>query len=287
MTRLVHRLLAATLLGVAAGPAALSAPAHAAACTGGKGVTVVVGSSVGCDATGGGAAASNFRDAGHQLTYASRAPGFVCRVDGAPASDPCVEASPVDAYWGLFWSDGKNGSWTYSSLGVTALKVPQGGSVAFVFQDSSSRTWPSVKPPVAAPAPAPTPPPSRPTSASPKPGSKEQGSKASTPKRSTPSTRAGSPASSAPSATASASAGATPSASTPTPTASASTTTPSASAPTASAGTDDDVAGAPAVQPTAAEGSGSTSGAALATAAGVVVVLAAAGGVVWYRRRAG
>ena len=285
MSRLVHRLLAATLLGVAAGPAALSAPAHAAACTGGTGVTVVVGSSVGCDANGGGPAASNFADAGHQLRYASGAPGFVCRVDGAPASDPCVEASPVDAYWGLFWSDGKKGTWTYSSLGVTSLKVPQGGSVAFVFQDSSSRTWPSVKPPVAAPEP--TRAPERTTTASPKPGSKDQGSKASTPKRSTPSTRAGSPASSAPSATASASAGATPSASTPTPSASASTATPSASAPAASAGTDDDVAGAPALQPAAAEGSGSTSGAALATAAAVVVVLAAAGGVVWYRRRAG
>ena len=284
MSRLVHRLLAATLLGVAAGPAALSAPAHAAACTGGTGVTVVVGSSVGCDANGGGPAANNFADAGHQLRYASRAPGFVCRVDGAPASDPCVEASPVDAYWGLFWSDGKKGTWTYSSLGVTSLKVPQGGSVAFVFQDSSSRTWPSVKPSVVAPEP--TREPERPTTASPKPGSKEQGSKASTPKRSTPSARTGSPASSAPSATARASAGASPSASTPTPSA-GSTATPSASAPSASAGTDDDVAGAPAVQPTAAEGSGSTSGAALATAAAAVVVLAAAGGVVWYRRRAG
>jgi hypothetical protein len=285
VTRLVRRVLAAALLGVAAGPASLSAPAHAAACAGTQGVTVVVGSSVGCDSDGGGRAASNFAAAGHQLTYASRAPGFVCRVDGAPASDPCLEASPSDAYWGLFWSDGKSGAWTYASIGVSALKVPQGGSVAFVFQGSSSRTWPSVKPPVAQP---------EPTRATTRPTTAGGGSAPKT--RPTPRTNtsertnsSAAPRGGSASAPSAAVPGATsPSASVPTPSATPSTgPTPSTSVPTAD-GTDGTVAGAPAVQPTAAEaGSGTTSPAAVVAGGGVVVLLATAGGVAWYRRRAG
>ena len=36
-------------------------------------------------------AAAQFTDVGHQLTYVQRQAGFVCRVDGAPADDPCVQ----------------------------------------------------------------------------------------------------------------------------------------------------------------------------------------------------
>ncbi|MBA4607794.1 hypothetical protein H1W00_04820 [Aeromicrobium sp. Marseille-Q0843] len=281
MSRLLRRVLAATLLGVAAGPASLSAPAQAAACSGSQGVTVVVGSSVGCDSDGGGRAASNFTDAGHRLTYASRAPGFVCRVDGAPASDPCVEASPSDAYWALFYSDGKSG-WAYASVGASSLKVPQGGSVAFVFQTSSSRTWPSVQPAV---APAPTRETTRPTSGTSKPGAKDK----PRPKGSTERTTAtAAPKAAVPGASATPSAGTSPATSGPTPSATpSSSATPTTEAPTTSGG-DEPVAGAPAVQPTAAEaGSDSTSPAALVAGAGVVVLLAAAGGVTWYRRRSG
>ncbi|SKB07861.1 hypothetical protein [Aeromicrobium choanae] len=284
MSRLLRRVLAAALLGVAAGPASLSAPAHAAACGGAQGVTVVVGSSVGCDSDGGGRAASNFTDAGHQLKFASRAPGFVCRVDGAPASDPCVEASPVDAYWGLFWSDGKSGEWTYSSLGVSALKVPQGGSVAFVFQGSSSRTWPSVRPPVAT-APQPTRATTRPTSGTSKPGAKDQPRAKDSTARTT---ATAAPKGAVPGSSVTPSAGTSPTTSVPTPSATPSTgPTPSASVPTTSGG-DETVAGAPAVEPTAGEaGSDTTSPAALVAGVGVVVLLAAAGGVTWYRRRSG
>lgn len=138
--RRVRHLLAAALLGAAAGGVAVSAPAQAAGCAKGSGVTVVVNSSVGCDPNGGGKAAGNFADAGVKLTYAARSPGFVCRVNGAPASDPCIETSPADAYWGLFWSDGTSGKWIYADLGVTSLTVPKGGWVAFVFQKDTTAT---------------------------------------------------------------------------------------------------------------------------------------------------
>ena len=42
-------------------------------------------------------AAAQLTDVGHTLTYVQRQPGFVCRVDGAPASDPCVNTPPADA----------------------------------------------------------------------------------------------------------------------------------------------------------------------------------------------
>lgn len=281
MRRFLVRVLAVTLLGVAAGPAALVVPAHAAACAGGQGVTVVVGSRIACDSDGGGRAASNFADAGHQLTYASRAPGFVCRVDGAPASDPCLEASPADAYWALFWSDGTSGTWIYSSVGVTSLKVPRGGSVAFVFQDSQSRTWPPVAPTVAAPEPT------RATTAPPAAGSNGSGtarkerSKRAQPRQSVATTGpSGAPA--AP--TASMSPTTPPTSSIPTPTASS----PTASVPTDAVESQDAVVGAPAIGPTAeASGPSSTSTGAVVTGLAVVAVLAGAGGYVWFRRRTG
>ncbi|MCL3820328.1 hypothetical protein [Aeromicrobium wangtongii] len=89
------------------------------------------------------------------LTPVDRQPGFVCRVDGAPDSAGCVNTPPSDAYWGLFWSDGRSGTWTYASEGVGSLKVPAGGWVALVFQDSPDRSLPAVVPTGStAPAPA-------------------------------------------------------------------------------------------------------------------------------------
>ena len=141
---------AVSVLGAAAGLVAFTGPAEAKACPAGTGVTVVVNSSVGCDKNGGGTAASNFADAGHTLRYAAKEPGFVCRVNGSPSSDPCGKASPANAYWGLFWSDGKSGKWVYASSGVGSVRVPKGGWVAFVFQSSNTRKPPGMRPVTAA-----------------------------------------------------------------------------------------------------------------------------------------
>ena len=150
----------AGLAGVLAAPAS-SAPA-AAACPRATGVTVVVdrGSLGGgidqvCNGAGGGKTAARlFTSSGYSLTYAQRQPGFVCRIDGVPASDPCVNTSPADAYWGLWWSNGRTGSWSYSSLGAASLTIPDGGYVAFAWQ-SGSKTAPGV--PATAHASSPTP----------------------------------------------------------------------------------------------------------------------------------
>jgi hypothetical protein len=165
--RLGARLAAAVLVTAAAvaGVAGSTAsPASAAACESATGVTVVVdrgalggGIAQVCNPASGGKAAGLFTSSGFSLTYVQREPGFVCRIDGQPASDPCVNTPPADAYWGLWWSDGSSGSWSYSSVGAGSLTVPDGGYVAFAWQ-SGSRSAPGVPatPHAASPSPTPT-----------------------------------------------------------------------------------------------------------------------------------
>ena len=163
---------AAVLVTVAAGGLGVlsSSPASAAPCPGSTGVTVVVesnrlgaGSSQSCVTDGSGHTADRLlKDAGHSLTYVQRFPGFVCQIDGLPTDDPCVNTPPADAYWGLWWSDGKTGKWTYSSLGAGSLSVPAGGYVAMVWDGSSGDVRPSAVPAVhPAPTPSPTPSPTK------------------------------------------------------------------------------------------------------------------------------
>ncbi|MGA8987239.1 MAG: hypothetical protein WB461_04365, partial [Aeromicrobium sp.] len=148
----IVRTFVALLVGATGGTVVSSGVAFAAACPSGTGVTVVVNSSIRCDSSGSSPAASNFTRAGHSLNSAR---GFVCDIDGYPSSAPCRGTAPADHYWGLFWADGKGGGWNYASVGAYSLKVPSGGWVAFKFQNSSSKSYPGVRPYPAPPAPAP------------------------------------------------------------------------------------------------------------------------------------
>jgi hypothetical protein len=129
------------------------------------------GTQVVCDAGGGGdTAASLFPANGFPLTYAQRQPGYVCRVSGVPTSDPCVNTSPADAYWGLWWSDGESGSWTYSSLGAGSLRIPDGGYVAFAWDQVDGQQRPSANPAAHPSQPTPTPTPTPTAGSSPSTG---------------------------------------------------------------------------------------------------------------------
>ena len=129
---IIARLVAVALVAAAASLAVPSPAAYAAPCTGDSGVSVVVdfnglggGVQQVCVSGGGGDTASSlFPAAGFPLSYASRQPGFVCRVKGVPTSDPCVNTAPADAFWGLWWSDGDASSWTFSSLGRSVAEHP-------------------------------------------------------------------------------------------------------------------------------------------------------------------
>jgi hypothetical protein len=173
-SRTLARLVAAAALAAAAGAVVPSAPASAATCSSADGVSVVVdfhelggGVRTACVADGGGRRASDlFPAAGFPLTYVQRQPGFVCTVSGAPADDPCVNTPPADAYWGLWWSDGKSGSWTYASTSAAGLTVPDGGYVALSWNGSSTRSAPGAAPAPHQTQPTPT---ATPTHASPSP----------------------------------------------------------------------------------------------------------------------
>lgn len=165
------RPLRRTTVGLGAGAllllpmAAAPSPASAAPgrCDAGQGVTVVVdygplgGTDLFCDPQGGGKTASALmKAAGVDFEYVSGQP-FVCRIEGLPGPDreSCSRTPPADAYWGLFWSDGAP-RWTYSSQGVSSLRVPKGGSVGWRFQDGGARENPG-PPPTGKPAPKPAP----------------------------------------------------------------------------------------------------------------------------------
>lgn len=164
-----------TLAGVGTGAATLveSAAAAGGACPQGTGVTVVVdfgplggGVQSGCDPDGAGEKASTVVPAaGFSLTYVN-GQAFVCRIDGLPdaSQESCQRTPPTDAYWGLFWSDGTSGKWTYSTQGVGSLEVEEGGSIGWRFQDGGDREDPGMAPP-AGDAPEPS------ASATPKPSS--------------------------------------------------------------------------------------------------------------------
>jgi hypothetical protein len=197
VTRLAVRLAVVAFLAATAG---LGVPgsAQAATCGTAHGVTVVVdfhqlggGVQTACDRGGAGQYADQqVTDVGHTLTYAQREPGFVCRVDGSPSTDPCVNTSPADAYWSLWWSDGKSGTWSYSSTGLASLKVPAGGYVALSWQGSSAKAPPRLTPKAHGSAPPPSspttsPPSSHPTTA---PTSHPTESQSASASSSTPST---------------------------------------------------------------------------------------------------
>lgn len=164
MTGRFVRALAALIFGAAGGTVVMTSAAHASACAAGTGVTVVVNSDVRCVSGGGGTASSKFSAADFSL---SNYRGFVCSIDGSP--DPakaCHSFAPPDAYWALWVSDGRSGTWNYASNGAYTQTVVTGGWVAFKWQNSSTRTKPGMTPYTAPPAPAPKPKPEAKPSAS-------------------------------------------------------------------------------------------------------------------------
>lgn len=147
------RLAAVAFLAAVAGVVLPAPSATAAMCGTSAGVSVVVdfselGGSIAttCVAGGGGDSAAASFEVDHDLTRVQQFPGAVCKVDDTPADAQCHSMPPTDAYWGLFWSNG-SGGWVYSSEGVDSLDIPDGGSVAFAWQDGGDLDYPGVAAP--------------------------------------------------------------------------------------------------------------------------------------------
>ncbi|WP_374536649.1 hypothetical protein [Micromonospora aurantiaca (nom. illeg.)] len=131
-------LLAAVVAGVAL-TAVEPAPraAHAAACAGTSGVTVVVdfaalggGVQVACAPGDPATGLAALQAAGFTVAGTARwGLAFVCRINGKPtaATEPCVNTPPATAYWS-YWHASSGGSWSYSTSGATGYN-PAPGSV--------------------------------------------------------------------------------------------------------------------------------------------------------------
>lgn len=264
-------------LGVLALTVGAAAPAHAAECSGSTGVTVVADfNSLGGGVQGacvtdkaGDSAFAAFDSAGFKLNVNTPGNGgYVCQLNGKPTG-----CTPPDGnnYWALWWSDGKSGSWSYSSLGVTSLTicdtkgepagcVPSGGYVAFSWDDVPGDARPSYEPKVRATTP-PTQQPSQPGQepAQPtQPPSQQPGQPTQPTQPAQPGGEESEQPTEAPSASASATPGGTPSPSAPKPSRSAAPTeapTSTSAVPTPTAPSDDETVDqlADPVAPTAAE----------------------------------
>lgn len=157
---LVPRRWFATVLAAlaVAGGLVLTEPApraaHAAACSPGTGVTVVVdygplggGVVVGCRLGDPPTGLSALQGAGFTATGTQRwGLAFVCRINGKPtvATDPCVNTPPVSAYWS-YWHAAPGGTWTYSTTGASGYNPAPGTVEGWRF---GSGQQPSITPPV-------------------------------------------------------------------------------------------------------------------------------------------
>ncbi len=125
---------ALVLVGLLLSPFAATAPRQAAsgACAGNSGVTVVVdfqelggGVNVVCATAPVSSGLDALSRAGVNYQTTQRFPGFVCRIAGKPATDPCVNTSPASAYW-AYWLAAPGGSWCFSTVGAGNRKPPPG-----------------------------------------------------------------------------------------------------------------------------------------------------------------
>jgi hypothetical protein len=99
------------------------------------------------------------RQAGIDFATTVRFPGFLCRIAGKPANDPCQTTSPASAYWS-YWIAQRGAAWCYSNLGAGARTPPPGSVEGWSFSlGRTSSTSPAPRAAVPAPLPgtAPTP----------------------------------------------------------------------------------------------------------------------------------
>lgn len=158
-------------------PAQAAAASRVDVCTAGDGgVTVVIdygrlGGGVQVSCATGLSTASRGDDAlaavGISWSAPLNTPGFVCRLAGRPGIDEkigsggdagyteaCVNTAPADASWS-YWKSAGDGTWSYSSNGLTSSRVRIGGFEGWVFGEGDGT--PPGYTPVQAPAPAPIP----------------------------------------------------------------------------------------------------------------------------------
>ncbi|MEV7603248.1 flagellar hook-length control protein FliK [Kitasatospora sp. NPDC089797] len=127
----------AALTAALLGTGAVQAPAaHADACTGTSGVTVVVDfTALGGDIETGCAPGTPtdglaaLTGAGFTYAFHPRFPGFVCQINVQP--NPC-NGAPASAYWS-YWHAQHGGAWSYSSVGAGGYHPAAGDVEGWAF----------------------------------------------------------------------------------------------------------------------------------------------------------
>lgn len=178
--RQLARLVAVTGLVLTGGLALGGGAAHAAACPGSTGVTVVIdkGSSSTTSCAPDTSSAMAALQAVASVTQVQTQPGFICQINAYPNTS-CVRTPPASAYWAFFHAP-RGGSWTYSSSGAGGYDPPTGSVIGFAFGSGGA---PSTAPPGAT---APTPKPSPSSSSSRPPAPKPTPKATPTPAGTTP-----------------------------------------------------------------------------------------------------
>ena len=123
----------AVLCGVVA--PAPQARAQATPCAVTEVTVVVAGQGTGC-APAGLDGLTTLRRAGFSVTMVQTQPGFICRINGTPASDPCVTTPPADSYWAYYHAP-LGGTWQYSTLGASARTAAAGTVEGWAFGDGA------------------------------------------------------------------------------------------------------------------------------------------------------
>jgi len=160
--------VAAALLVIGAPAAVGHAPeAHAAACSGTSGVTVVVdfrafggGVQVGCAAGDPSSGLAALSGAGFGYAFVAGRLGLVCQINGLP--NPC-NGAPTSAYWS-YWHAQPGGSWSYSASGAGSYNPAPGSVEGWAFGAGSA---PGIAPPLVPASPPPPPPAQSPSAQSP------------------------------------------------------------------------------------------------------------------------
>ena len=123
------------------------------ACPTASGVTVVVDGSaaggsvvVGCATGSPGSGFDALRGAGFSVDVVQSQPGFVCRIDGLPEDESCVDTPPASAYWS-YWHATRGGDWEESTLGAGSHVPPPGSVEGWSYGGAGGASPPAIAPP--------------------------------------------------------------------------------------------------------------------------------------------
>lgn len=158
-TLIAVALLAAGLTGpVTSSPSGAVAAAAPGACTNAEGVTIIISfhelrnheTVVYCAPDSPSTGLEALSQAGVAYQPTGRFPTFVCRIQGLPADDPCINPSPTHANW-AYWIAPRGGDWCFTNLGAGGRRPPAGTVEGWAF--SLNRTAQSVARPALPPPP--------------------------------------------------------------------------------------------------------------------------------------